>query len=469
MKKTIITAIFFFCFLSSAFADEWVTNWIDQSTMSRPSTFQTEQRGYINSGNLSLRYKQENDHLVSFSPPSFKTGCGGIDMFFGSMNYLNADRLMAKFERIMDGALATYAFDLALNVLCTSCSKELQTLESLMDRLNGIQIDDCKSSKALVAYVNDKTGQGETSENTEAMNDYMMNSGIYDLYNDAVDYHNNQSSDSVMASNGFSKADMVAGCPSEVSDIYFTSGTLFDNVAKAKGIDTSHTKLMRGLIGDVLISGSLDYAVVDACSENIPISLDKIIYGEIYSREGDRDCELAGDITIDGTSYESFADWAETNIASIVDALEADTTFSSENLTFLNTVPRPLYTQLVADVNIYGDDLDASAKASIVAKYVRSASMSFAYDMFSSLLAEAVSHLNYASAASVNQADQNSRCSTSLKNKAELHAKDLLSRAYEINKTFQNEHSVLYLEEMAKLMNREQTYKILNYSTKKIM
>ena len=290
MKKITATTILFFCFLSNCNADEWVTNWIDQSTVSTPGTFQTERRGYVTTSNVSMRYKQDNDHLVSFSPPSFKKGCGGIDMFFGSMNYLNADRLMAKFERIMEGALATYAFDLALNVLCTSCAKELQTLESLMDRLNGIQMDDCKATKAVVAVMNDKTGQGESSENSEAMSDFMISSGISDLYNDTTDTSNNESSSDVMSSNGFSKSDMVSGCPSELSDIYFTSGTLFDNVANVKGIDTSHVKLMRGLVGDVMISGDLDYAVVGACSENIPISLDKIVYGEIYSREGDSDC-----------------------------------------------------------------------------------------------------------------------------------------------------------------------------------
>lgn len=455
MKKITATTILFFCFLSNCNADEWVTNWIDQSTVSTPGTFQTERRGYVTTSNVSMRYKQDNDHLVSFSPPSFKKGCGGIDMFFGSMNYLNADRLMAKFERIMEGALATYAFDLALNVLCTSCAKELQTLESLMDRLNGIQMDDCKATKAVVAVMNDKTGQGESSENSEAMSDFMISSGISDLYNDTTDTSNNESSSDVMSSNGFSKSDMVSGCPSELSDIYFTSGTLFDNVANVKGIDTSHVKLMRGLVGDVMISGDLDYAVVGACSENIPISLDKIVYGEIYSREGDSDCAIAGDITIDGTNYTSLSNWAELNVRSIVDALDADTSFTTENVTFLNSVPRPLYTQLVNDVSSYGDELDDPAKANIVGKYIRSTSVSYAYNMFSSLLAESMAHLNTASAASVNQTDNNTDCNTALKSKAESHAKSMLNSAYEISGDFRTEYNSIYLEEMAALMRAD--------------
>lgn len=448
------------CFLFVSFvpatllADEWVDNWITQSTSSTPDTFQTERRGYVSTGNVSLRFRQDNDHLVSFSPPSFKKGCGGIDVFLGSMNYLNADRLMAKFERIMEGALATYAFDLALNVLCTSCAKELQTLEAVMDRLNALQIDDCKATKAVVAVMNEKTGQGESSENTEAISDFMISSGASDLYNDTTDESNNEDTTAVMSANGFTKEDMVLECPDELTDTYFTSGTLFDNIANLRGLDTSQVKLMRGMFGDVLISSDLEYAVIEPCAQNSPVSLEKIIYGEFYSREGESDCEQAGDVTIDGVGFTSFSNWAEINIASIVDALQSDTVFTEANITFLNTVPNPLYTQLVTDVNSYGDELDDAAKEVIVRKYIRSTSLAYAYNMFSTLLYETSANLNSVSVVSINQSSNNVNCSTTLKTKAESYARTMLERAHQVQQHFQEEYNSIYLEEIAALMRK---------------
>ena len=185
LKQFSIMLVLVFC-SAPLLADDWVDNWISQSTYSRPNTYDTQQRGYFTGGKLSIRYRQDIDHLINVSPPSFKKGCGGIDLFGGSINYLDADRLIAKFETIMGGALATYAYDLALNVLCEPCAKEIKSLEALVDRINQLQIDDCKATKAIVAYSENETGIGDSEKNTEAISDFLISSGIS---KSATDYY----------------------------------------------------------------------------------------------------------------------------------------------------------------------------------------------------------------------------------------------------------------------------------------
>ena len=114
-----------------AFADDWVDDWIQQSTLSLPNTYQTQRRGYVTGGKLSLRYQQNREHLVSVSPPSYKAGCGGIDLFGGAVNFLNADMLQQHFETIIMNA-STYLSDLVLNTLCEPCAKSVKSLKAII-------------------------------------------------------------------------------------------------------------------------------------------------------------------------------------------------------------------------------------------------------------------------------------------------------------------------------------------------
>jgi conjugative transfer pilus assembly protein TraH len=131
MKNKLLICIIIMMLPVHCLADAWVDNWIQQSTVSGPGSFASESRGYVYGGRFSARYNQEVDHPISIQPPSFKKGCGGIDIFLGSVSYLEVDRLVEKFESIMSGALATYAFDIALNILCTQCRKNCNRLRLL--------------------------------------------------------------------------------------------------------------------------------------------------------------------------------------------------------------------------------------------------------------------------------------------------------------------------------------------------
>ena len=132
------------------FADDWASNMTTNSTSA--SFYQGSQRGYFTGGSFSARWKQSNDNLVTISKPRIKSGCGGIDAFLGGFSFLDTDYLVNKLQRILSAAPAA-AFDIALKTLAPQVSATIKELEAIVDKLNNLQLDDCKAAKALVATV----------------------------------------------------------------------------------------------------------------------------------------------------------------------------------------------------------------------------------------------------------------------------------------------------------------------------
>ena len=338
------------------------------------------------------------DHLVSISPPSFKKGCGGIDLFGGSVNYLNADLLIDKFENIMGGALATYAYDLALNVLCEPCAKELKSLEALVDRINQLQLDDCKASKALVAIAEEYSGIGDSQQNTEAVSDFLISTGQVDNYRDVTQSGNDKSINDLLAENDRSKRDLVSGCPQALKNVFFTEGTILENIATEMGIDTSNVQLMRAMIGDIYISSDLEYAAVPPCPQNNPTNLNAIIYGDFYARRSGA-C-VNDQINIGGVMFPSLYSWARDNIVEISDAMINKSQFTNDNISFINSIPHPILVQITTDIVMQGNDFDSAQTAE---NYAYMASLIYAYSMMRDLYNDIQNMLNLASVASFNQ------------------------------------------------------------------
>ncbi|NLC22295.1 MAG: conjugal transfer protein TraH, partial [Halomonadaceae bacterium] len=58
------------------------------SNATSPGVFETSRRGVISGGSIVARNKIMNTNIVSFQPPSFNAGCGGIDFFGGSFSFI---------------------------------------------------------------------------------------------------------------------------------------------------------------------------------------------------------------------------------------------------------------------------------------------------------------------------------------------------------------------------------------------
>lgn len=98
------------------------------SNTTPPGVWETQRRGVISGGSLTTRNRIMQENLVSFAPPRFEAGCGGIDLFGGSFSFINADQFVQLLRSIASNA-SGYAFQIALDAMCQSCMQNLETLQ----------------------------------------------------------------------------------------------------------------------------------------------------------------------------------------------------------------------------------------------------------------------------------------------------------------------------------------------------
>lgn len=117
----------------------------------QPKAYEGQSRGYFVGGSASVRWGFENEPLVSFTPPSLKVGCSGIDIVMGGFSYLNFEYLVQKLQAILSAAPA-FAFKIALKTLCEACDNVLTSLENIANAINQLNVDSCQAAKAVGAW-----------------------------------------------------------------------------------------------------------------------------------------------------------------------------------------------------------------------------------------------------------------------------------------------------------------------------
>lgn len=135
----------------------------DMSNTTNPGVFETQRRGVISGGRHTTKAKIAEENLVHFTPPSFKGGCGGIDMFGGSFSFISAEQLVQMLRQVAANAKG-YAFQIALDTVCTSCATWIESFQKKVQQLNQMNANSCQLAQGLI---NDATQafdfQGKTT------------------------------------------------------------------------------------------------------------------------------------------------------------------------------------------------------------------------------------------------------------------------------------------------------------------
>lgn len=106
-------------------------------------------RGVISWGAYQQRNHITDTNLVSFVPPSMEAGCGGINIFNGSISFVSGDEFKQLLRDIASNAEG-YAFELALGVMCPKCLQTMETLRQSVQKLNEKFGNSCQLAKGLV-------------------------------------------------------------------------------------------------------------------------------------------------------------------------------------------------------------------------------------------------------------------------------------------------------------------------------
>lgn len=109
----------------------------------------TAKRGGFYGGSIYIRGRVTTINVLNFTPPSFASGCGGIDMFGGSFSMINKEQFVQLLRSIAQNAVG-YAFQLALKNICEQCATIVAGLQSAIQNMNEFTGNSCQLAQGIV-------------------------------------------------------------------------------------------------------------------------------------------------------------------------------------------------------------------------------------------------------------------------------------------------------------------------------
>jgi conjugative transfer pilus assembly protein TraH len=399
-RSIILSLVLVFIAASNSWGD-WVDDWINQSVVTGPDNFETQKRNYATFGNMSARWSTQADPLVTISKPRFKAGCGGIDAYLGGFSFMEYDYLVQKLQRIMGPAAAAFAFDIALNTLCEPCANAIKAFEAIVDRLNQLQIDDCKAAKVVATTILDGVTDNEriSSERTQAWTDFAQSTGAVELWQAMKESASDKTPEDAKdaAGGGITSDNLIAQCPALMKQAFFTDGSLLKNLSDLRGYPNAYVDLMRGLIGDVAITNKINHKYVPPCVNNNTIAdvASKVYTGEIESMDTAGTCAPLSNtgITVNLQHYDNYQYWVISTLTSITNKMMSGAPFTPEELSMLQNTPENAYTALKGYLLNMGQDADPGQAA---LQFERLVGKHYIYSMFSDYHKYLNDILNYA-------------------------------------------------------------------------
>lgn len=391
MKKILIYLLVLSISTSTVYAD-WVNEWIDQKSVSSPDYFGTQKKGYGSFGNYSARWYNPAEPIATFTPPRFSPpGCGGIDMFMGGFSFLKADYIVEKLKRMMGPAAAAFAYGIAMSALNAQAKGVLDNLQQASDFLNNLQLNECSVSTRAMEIGKHFGEKGADSVNAASarLQGFMGTQGIGNWY-ETTKQNINKTLNNAASDVGITPNDSVAGCPNEITDIFFTAGSILKNVGDMLGYSDQQINLIRGLVGDVRITQGVpfSYGTVPKCPENQETGiLGIIVDGRYYTRSNvNAACDTAPPLVINGANYNNLNTWVNTTLLGIglkiINQEELNDPGQNE---LLARIPTPILSAM--STAIYESDNPGPEVVSVANMYSPYISSMFVYNMVGDLYA----------------------------------------------------------------------------------
>jgi len=142
--------------------------------LSAPQSIEAQKRGYYLGGGVSYSAPRGTFQPFRVVPPSVRSGCGGIDIAFGSFSYLKPEYFV-EFAKQVIAQAPGFAFDIALETMCPQCSSVMKKLTALANQINSMSLDSCQllsnlSNKVKAEVLNSKISTGASDSWLDSVN-----------------------------------------------------------------------------------------------------------------------------------------------------------------------------------------------------------------------------------------------------------------------------------------------------------
>ncbi len=323
--KAITIAVFSVLAFAGTSQAGWMDDWFDQSTTMNPSAYKGQQRNYATGGGMSVRWKGTTDYPISISGPRMNSsGCGGIDLFMGSMSFVDPEYLVSKLQNIASGA-AVIALQVGLKTLNEPLATSIENTEHMLDALNQLQFDDCSTSKTLVT-ASAETFHGNTDGAKETLTKWRTDTGLDDVWDSGKKAYDDTTAWAAAMLND--AKDDIEGKTKDGEQIRTDAPSMIEEMISERSdlIDEDDLMaLMKGLLGDIDAESKwfIDPVNKPGCAKNVAGEglLEMFVNGEIHAMDESGVCSPMNSISINGISYDSIKDWVDTNTRAMLTAM----------------------------------------------------------------------------------------------------------------------------------------------------
>ncbi len=130
------------------------------NNVTTPRAFTGQEAGYYTGGSLFARAPVRNVQIAQIDVPSYRSGCGGIDLFMGGFSFINGDQIIQLLKNVMNNAQG-YAFTLALEAATPQLANVMKFLQKAASEINAMNINSCETAAGLVGSVWPKTQEAQ--------------------------------------------------------------------------------------------------------------------------------------------------------------------------------------------------------------------------------------------------------------------------------------------------------------------
>ena len=130
----------------AGFLDEYVEG--ASINTSQPGYVQSSSLNVISGGGIVAKFQNKGFTPFTYSPPSLKAGCGGIDLYLGAFGFPTKDEMVA-FLRQVGQAAGGIAFQIALKALSPQLSSTIQDFAQQITAMTNNFRDSCSAARSL--------------------------------------------------------------------------------------------------------------------------------------------------------------------------------------------------------------------------------------------------------------------------------------------------------------------------------
>ncbi|HRK11012.1 MAG TPA: conjugal transfer protein TraH [Thauera sp.] len=249
-RRTLAVTLAFATLTSQARADvsqsmqDWFNDIGAYGNVTGANAYRGQTMNFYTGGSLYMRTPVRNYPLASITPPSFRAGCGGIDLYAGSFSFINKDQFVALLRNIGNNAIGA-AFNMALCSMSPDLCDLLKYLQDQVSKMNNLNINSCQAAEGIVtaagSLLTDRTQEKEGKTAGASLN----------LFGDVFESWDEWKKSRVTARNIRTAA---RNASAGYRELFEPGNVVWRSLSRVSGVSDETKELLMSLTGTIIVT-----------------------------------------------------------------------------------------------------------------------------------------------------------------------------------------------------------------------